>query len=134
MKWGNDTIKEIYFIYSHPQKDDIIAMYITRPSKDEGVMFSSCDTTVSQTMEESVLAMDHDSSDASMRRIQLAVTEKHRDGGNKSSGETPVQRPNMDETNRDAADVMDREGVDAGIKHMYEQAGGDYAKMRSMFG
>ncbi len=46
----------------------------------------------------------------------------------------PTARSHMDETNRDAADVMDREGTDEGIKHMYEQAGGDYAKMRSMFG
>ena len=40
----------------------------------------------------------------------------------------------MDENNKKALDVMAKEGMDAVAKHMMASAGGDYSRMRSMFG
>ena len=40
----------------------------------------------------------------------------------------------MDENNKKALDVMAKEGMDAAAKHMMSNAGGDYARMRSMYG
>ena len=40
----------------------------------------------------------------------------------------------MDSPNRKAAEVWQKKGPAAACKHMFEQAGGDYGKMRSMFG
>lgn len=40
----------------------------------------------------------------------------------------------MDPPNRKAAEVWREEGHGAAVKHMFEQAGGDYSTMRSMFG
>ena len=40
----------------------------------------------------------------------------------------------MDDNNKEALKVAAEEGMDAAAKHMMKQAGGDYARMRSMFG
>ena len=40
----------------------------------------------------------------------------------------------MDENNKNALDVMANKGMNEAGKYMMSQAGGDYAKMRSMFG
>ena len=40
----------------------------------------------------------------------------------------------MDDNNKEALKVAAEEGMGAAAKHMMKQAGGDYARMRSMFG
>ena len=40
----------------------------------------------------------------------------------------------MDDANKKAADVMTKNGPEAAAKYMMEMAGGDYARMRSMYG
>ncbi len=40
----------------------------------------------------------------------------------------------MDDTNKQAMEVWANKGSDAAVTHMMQQAGGDYARMRSMFG
>ena len=40
----------------------------------------------------------------------------------------------MDSPNRKAAEVWQEKDHGAAVKHMFEQAGGDYGTMRSMFG
>ena len=40
----------------------------------------------------------------------------------------------MDDNNKKALDVMANKGADEAAKYMMAQAGGDYARMRSMFG
>jgi len=40
----------------------------------------------------------------------------------------------MDDNNKEALKVAAEEGIDAAAKHMMKQAGGDYGRMRSMFG
>ena len=51
----------------------------------------------------------------------------------KSYLETPLAN-HMDETNKNAMNVWKNDGVDAAVKHMMNSAGGDYSRMRSMFG
>ena len=51
----------------------------------------------------------------------------------KSYLETPLAN-HMDETNKNAMNVWKNDGADAAIKHMMNSAGGDYSRMRSMFG
>ena len=51
----------------------------------------------------------------------------------KSYLETPLANQ-MDETNKNAMNVWKNDGVDAAVKHMMNSAGGDYSRMRSMFG
>ena len=40
----------------------------------------------------------------------------------------------MDETNKKAMNVWKEGGANAAIKYMMDSAGGDYSRMRSMFG
>ena len=40
----------------------------------------------------------------------------------------------MDDNNKEALKVAAEEGMDAAAKHMMSNAGGDYARMRSMYG
>ena len=40
----------------------------------------------------------------------------------------------MDEPNKKALDVMAKEGANAAVNHMMNMAGGDYSRMRSMYG
>ena len=40
----------------------------------------------------------------------------------------------MDDANAKALDIMAKEGADNAAKHMMKMAGGDYARMRSMYG
>tara|TARA_B000000609_G_C24145384_1_gene333857 strand:+ start:576 stop:863 length:288 start_codon:yes stop_codon:yes gene_type:complete len=40
----------------------------------------------------------------------------------------------MDDANKKAADIMEKDGADAAAKYMMNMAGGDYARMRSMYG
>jgi hypothetical protein len=40
----------------------------------------------------------------------------------------------MDDNNKKALDVMAKKGADEAANYMMAQAGGDYARMRSMFG
>ena len=51
----------------------------------------------------------------------------------KSYLETPLANQ-MDETNKNAMKVWTEDGANAAIKHMMDSAGGDYSRMRSMFG
>ena len=51
----------------------------------------------------------------------------------KSYLETPLANQ-MDETNKKAMNVWKEGGADAAVKHMMDSAGGDYSRMRSMFG
>lgn len=51
----------------------------------------------------------------------------------KSYLETPLANQ-MDETNKNAMKVWKEDGANAAIKHMMDSAGGDYSRMRSMFG
>ena len=51
----------------------------------------------------------------------------------KSYLETPLAN-HMDETNKNAMKIWKKDGVDAAVKHMMDSAGGDYSRMRSMFG
>ena len=61
--------------------------------------------------------------------------EKDDDGQSfaKAYQKTPIAAT-MDENNKKALDVMAKEGMDAAAKHMMASAGGDYSRMRSMFG
>ena len=47
--------------------------------------------------------------------------------------ETPLSK-SMDDTNKEAMEVWSNHGSDAAVAHMMQKAGGDYARMRSMFG
>ncbi len=40
----------------------------------------------------------------------------------------------MDDANKKAADVMEKDGAEAAAKYMMNMAGGDYARMRMMYG
>ena len=40
----------------------------------------------------------------------------------------------MDENNKKAAEVLVESGSEAAVNHMVESAGGDYARMRAMYG
>ena len=40
----------------------------------------------------------------------------------------------MDDNNKRAADIMEKDGVDAAIVHMMTSANMDYGRMRSMYG
>ena len=40
----------------------------------------------------------------------------------------------MDEANKKAADVFEKNGAEAAAKYMMSMAGGDYARMRMMYG
>ena len=40
----------------------------------------------------------------------------------------------MDDANKKAADVMEKDGAEAAAKYMMSMAGGDYARMRMMYG
>jgi hypothetical protein len=40
----------------------------------------------------------------------------------------------MDDNNKKALDVMANKGMNEAAKHMMDMAGGDYARMRSMYG
>ena len=40
----------------------------------------------------------------------------------------------MDDNNKKALDVMANKGADEAAKYMMDMAGGDYARMRSMYG
>ena len=51
----------------------------------------------------------------------------------KSYLETPLANQ-MDETNKNAMKVWKEDGANAAVKHMMNSAGGDYSRMRSMFG
>lgn len=51
----------------------------------------------------------------------------------KSYLETPLANQ-MDETNKKAMNVWKEGGANAAIKYMMDSAGGDYSRMRSMFG
>ena len=51
----------------------------------------------------------------------------------KSYLETPLAN-HMDDTNKNAMKIWKNDGVDAAVKHMMNSAGGDYSRMRSMFG
>ena len=51
----------------------------------------------------------------------------------KSYLETPLANQ-MDETNKNAMKVWKEGGANAAVKHMMDSAGGDYSRMRSMFG
>ena len=67
-------------------------------------------------------------------------TEQPQDGGLKE-GQTFAQSYQktgiskaMDEPNKKALDVMANEGAQSAVNHMMNAAGGDYGRMRSMFG
>lgn len=47
---------------------------------------------------------------------------------------TANEATHMDEANREAFQILKRNGSRAAVKHMVEAAGGDYSVMRSMFG
>ena len=51
----------------------------------------------------------------------------------KSYLETPLANQ-MDETNKKAMNVWKEGGANAAVKYMMDSAGGDYSRMRSMFG
>jgi hypothetical protein len=51
----------------------------------------------------------------------------------KSYIETPLANQ-MDETNKKAMNVWKEGGANAAVKYMMDSAGGDYSRMRSMFG
>jgi len=40
----------------------------------------------------------------------------------------------MDDNNKRAADIMEKDGVDAAVVHMMTSANMDYGRMRSMYG
>ena len=40
----------------------------------------------------------------------------------------------MDDANKKAAEVFEKNGSEAAVKHMMSMAGGDYARMRMMYG
>lgn len=51
----------------------------------------------------------------------------------KSYLETPLANQ-MDETNKKAMKIWKEGGANAAVKYMMDSAGGDYSRMRSMFG
>lgn len=190
MNWEEKEEKDLKFfmnsINNHANKNDIIAMFMKGPPKDDGFMFCSNegDENCYWTKAESdalkyignlVLDKDWDSSGYGlmMRKIQRQIHIQQLrkspplfDNNNNNPEDlshlptvyaVPVydDRKNleveagkvmakeyqkttigksMDENNKNALEVAANKGWDEAAKHMMEQAGGDYSKMRSMFG
>ena len=67
------------------------------------------------------------------RRINFWEKTKNKKKFAKGYQETKFGKA-MDDNNKKALDVMANKGADEAAKYMMAQAGGDYSRMRSMFG
>ena len=69
---------------------------------------------------------------------QLSTCEGNNSQDKNKSDKNPVSDypfyNQMDKNNKKALDIMLDKGLDASAKHMMDMAGGDYARMRGMFG
>jgi len=143
MNWERDCKKALTFIEEHELRDKIISMYIKGPPKDTGFSWWQNDTPEFRVMHGFILDMDYDSSAYACmhRKIQAAIRDMYNHRASEKTVTTVappvilrIQTERMDSPNRKAVEVWQEKGPAAACKHMFEQAAGDYAKMRSMYG
>jgi hypothetical protein len=149
-----DAQEALDFISKHELCDEITKLFMDGPAENSGWVWTTSGDAAFTAIEHKVLCMGYDSSGYAMmmRKIEHAI--KTRDstpwedqlptkiaapsGGYKTvESMQPLFKSavsGMDDNNREAANVWDQKGTGAAVKYMFEQAGGDYSTMRSMFG
>lgn len=127
MNWEGDCKKALKFIEEHELRDKIITMYIHGPPEDKGFSWWQNDTPEFSAMHGFILAMDYDSSAYAVmhRKIQESIRDMYHLTGGK------IVRLS---DNQKVIRIWGKDGVETAVMHMVKEAGGDYGKMRSMFG
>lgn len=162
-KSKNDSEKIMRFIESHPKFDAIYSAFMKGPDPQSGFMWTTTEWWSPEEGEaikivsNKVLDYDWDSSGYGymMRVIESKIKALQVvDGVLVKNVENPEEEEEkldsekkfaksyqqtsfgkaMDDNNKKALDVMAKKGADEAANYMMAQAGGDYARMRSMFG
>lgn len=156
-KAKNDSEAIMRFIESHPLFNDIYTAFVKGPKPGCGFMWTPDSWWVGREKEgikivsNKVLDYDWDSSGYGymMRFIESKIKELPVvDGVLVKDVENPEEEEKkfaksyqqtsfgkaMDDNNKKALDVMAKKGADGAAYYMMAQAGGNYARMRSMFG
>ena len=94
---------------------------------------------MSETKKQITTSQEHSQSKHNMEILQsVLLSEKDKSPDTKRFVKTVIKNTGvydaMDDANKKAADVLEKDGADAAAKYMMNMAGGDYARMRSMYG
>ena len=154
-KCKHDSEKIMRFIESHPKFDAIYRAFMKGPDPQSGFMWTTTEWWTQaegeaiEIVSNKVLEYGWDSSGYGfmMRIIQdkikeLPVATAHAVQDNSLDSEKKFAKSYqqtsfgkaMDDNNKKALDVMAKKGADGAAYYMMAQAGGNYARMRSMFG
>lgn len=162
-KCKHDSEKIMRFIETHPKFDAIYSAFMKGPDPQSGFMWTTTEWWSPEEGEaikivsNKVLDYDWDSSGYGymMRVIESKIKALQVvDGVLVKNVENPEEEEEkldsekkfaksyqqtsfgkaMDDNNKKALDVMAKKGADEAANYMMAQAGGDYARMRSMFG
>lgn len=162
-KCKHDSEKIMRFIESHPKFDAIYRAFMKGPDPQSGFMWTTTEWwspeegEAIEIVSNKVLDYDWDSTGYGymMRVIQDKIqalpvvdgvlvkdVENPEEEEEKLDSEKKFAKSyqqtsfgkSMDDNNKKALDVMAKKGADEAANYMMAQAGGDYARMRSMFG
>jgi hypothetical protein len=163
-KAEQDLVFFMNHINNHETKNDIITMFMKGPPKGDGFTWCGreggehCHWTLPESralkyIGNLVLDKDWDSAGYGimMRQIQCQINIQQMrkspqlfddrkplevETGKEMAKEYQKTRfgKSMDENNKNALEVAANKGWDDAAQYMMDQAGGDYGKMRSMFG
>ena len=156
-KSKNDSEKIMRFIESHPKFDAIYSAFTKGPDPQSGFMWTTTEWWSPEEGEaikivsNKVLDYGWDSSgygymmrliESKIEALQVVDGVLVKDVENpeeeekkfaKSYQQTSFGKA-MDDNNKKALDVMAKKGADGAAYYMMAQSGGNYARMRSMFG
>ena len=162
-KSKNDSEKIMRFIESHPKFDAIYSAFTKGPDPECGFMWtttewwSPVEGEAIKIVSNKVLDYGWDSSgygymmrviESKIKELQVVDAVLVKDVENPEEEEEKLDSEKkfaksyqqtsfgkaMDDNNKKALDVMAKKGADEAANYMMAQAGGDYARMRSMFG
>ena len=161
-KSKHDSKKIMRFIESHPKFDAIYSAFMKGPDPQSGFMWTTTEWWSPEEGEaikivsNKVLDYDWDSSgygymmrviESKIKALQVVDGVLVKDVENPEKEEKLDSEKKfakryqqtsfgkaMDDNNKKALDVMAKKGADEAANYMMAQAGGDYARMRSMFG
>lgn len=162
-KCKHDSEKIMRFIETHPKFDAIYSAFMKGPDPQSGFMWTTTEWWSPEEGEaikivsNKVLDYDWDSSgygymmrviESKIKALQVVDGVLVKDVENPEEEEEKLDSEKkfaksyqqtsfgkaMDDNNKKALDVMAKKGADEAANYMMAQAGGDYARMRSMFG
>ena len=162
-KCKHDSEKIMIFIESHPKFDAIYRAFMKGPDPQSGFQWTTTEWwsleegEAIKIVSNKVLDYDWDSSgygymmrviESKIKALQVVDGVLVKDVENPEEEEEKLDSEKkfaksyqqtsfgkaMDDNNKKALDVMAKKGADEAANYMMAQAGGDYARMRSMFG